>query len=598
VWLAILLAAQGSGVDLGGGGGSALGAADLNAAKLEFEAGRYGTALARASQITSGGASGELAVKAGILQASAAVQLKMPRLAVLLVAPYIGRATPSQRAGLLKALGPLFESPITAPELARVLKDVPAEELSDRWRPYFGYYAARAVIVEEVMRRDAAAAPRERERGLTKGLETGAAADLENSGGLDLEAGNDKAPAGTPTDGEASSEGAVDGEGQAEESTAEEIAEAKSAAATAKIAAAEAEGKARAAAKKTVKKVSSGAQVAARARGLLGYVPRGHRLEGKAQLQAGLAATLEDDDETALGHFQTALRVGNREVRDAALMQLARVHYAHGQMRAALNFYRQIPAASPDWPRALFEQAWAQYQRGNFGRVLGILEAFESPFLSDEIIEEIEVLKALSFYENCRYDDAVAGAKRVLDKRPVFRRLTSALGEVKEGAAWLSLYRRRDQLEDEVLRRRLMFLARRPGIKRSVAIFEGAEAEYSRLLGAGLQPNDLRRLEGVFRQRFSELRDSVGGMVRAEVLAQQVSLANLLKSALALQVEIEEQRTKVLQQKLRGGTGGVIAVPTGEPIAVSDDYTWWPFDGEYWRDELETYEVHLGSSCR
>jgi hypothetical protein len=75
-------------------------------------------------------------------------------------------------------------------------------------------------------------------------------------------------------------------------------------------------------------------------------------------------------------------------------------------------------------------------------------------------------------------------------------------------------------------------------------------------------------------------------------------LANLLKSALALQVEVEEQRTKVLQQELRGGTGGVIAVPTGTPVSVSDDYTWWPFEGEYWRDELETYEVHLGSSCR
>ena len=176
--------------------------------------------------------------------------------------------------------------------------------------------------------------------------------------------------------------------------------------------------------------------------------------------------------------------------------------------------------------------------------------------------------------------------------------LSGALAAMPQGAQWLSQFLRRTSLEDQVLARRLEQLALQPSIKRSIAIFEGAEEEYSRLLGVGLQPRDLSRLERVFKERFSALREQVGLLVRGAMLAQRVSLANLLKSALALKVEIEEQRTKVLQQKLRGGTGGVIAVPTGEPVSVSDEYNWWPFDGEYWRDELETYEVHLGSSCR
>jgi hypothetical protein len=230
--------------------------------------------------------------------------------------------------------------------------------------------------------------------------------------------------------------------------------------------------------------------------------------------------------------------------------------------------------------------------------VLGILEAFDSPFLSDEIIEEIEVLRALSYFENCRYDEALAAGAKVLAKRAIYDRLSGALLAMESGGDWLSMFLRRDQLEDQVLARRLSQLALQPSIMRSIAIFEGAEAEYSRLLGAGLQQRDLQRLEAVFKLRFRALREQVGLLVRGEMLSQRVSLANLLKSALALQVEVEEQRTKVLQQELRGGTGGVIAVPTGTPVSVSDDYTWWPFEGEYWRDELETYEVHLGSSCR
>ena len=575
--LSLVLLAQGFEIDLGGGSeqagptssGVELGKSDLAAAQADFDQERFATALARASQITAGGLTGPVAQRAAVLQGLAAVRLDLPRLAVLLVADSLSQTETTVREPLLRELGPLFESPVTAPELARVLHGVPAAELQTKWRPYFGYYSARAALAQEVAAQELDRAPRTRKPASGKQIEQGGALELEESGFGDQE--------------------------QREQSAGD--SQSRAAAAQAKIQAAEAEGKKRQAKQKSGE-VSRTAKAVAKARSLLGLVPRGHTLYARAQLQAGLVATLEADDESALGHFRMARKFGTSEERAVALMQMARVHYAHGQMRAALDYYRQVPPSSPDWPRALFEQAWAQFRRGDFGRVLGILEAFDSPFLSDQIIEEIEVLKALSYYENCRYDQAVKAAGSVLVKRGVYDRLSGALASMPKGSDWLSQFLRRDQLEDDVLSRRLGQLALQPSIQRSVAIFEGAEGEYSRLLGAGLQPRDLSRLERVFKLRFRALREQVGLLVRDAVMGQRISLASLLKSALALKVEIEEQRTKVLQQKLRGGTGGVIAVPTGEPVSVSDEYNWWPFDGEYWRDELETYEVHLGSSCR
>ena len=32
--------------------------------------------------------------------------------------------------------------------------------------------------------------------------------------------------------------------------------------------------------------------------------------------------------------------------------------------------------------------------------------------------------------------------------------------------------------------------------------------------------------------------------------------------------------------------------------AVPDDYQYWPFDGEYWRDEWGTDEYTLAEGCR
>ena len=64
----------------------------------------------------------------------------------------------------------------------------------------------------------------------------------------------------------------------------------------------------------------------------------------------------------------------------------------------------------------------------------------------------------------------------------------------------------------------------------------------------------------------------------------RVSLANLLKSALALKVEIEEQRESC--NRLRGSTGASSPCPQ-EPVSVSDEYNWWPLTASI-GDELET----------
>ena len=168
--LSLVLLAQGFEIDLGGSSDKAkpgapgveLGKSDLAAAQADFDQQRYATALARATQITAGGLTGPVAQQATVLQGLAAVKLQLPRLAVLLVAESLSQTQAAVRAPLLSELGPLFESPVTAPELARVLHGVPAAELQDKWRPYFGYYSARAALAEEVAAQEADRAPRTR----------------------------------------------------------------------------------------------------------------------------------------------------------------------------------------------------------------------------------------------------------------------------------------------------------------------------------------------------------------------------------------------------------------------------------------------------
>ena len=84
-------------------------------------------------------------------------------------------------------------------------------------------------------------------------------------------------------------------------------------------------------------------------------------------------------------------------------MQLARIHYGARQNRYALYYYGKIERGKPDWLEALFESSWADYRIGQYEQALGNLITLSSPFFRDEYFPEALILKAVIYYENCRY---------------------------------------------------------------------------------------------------------------------------------------------------------------------------------------------------
>ncbi len=94
--------------------------------------------------------------------------------------------------------------------------------------------------------------------------------------------------------------------------------------------------------------------------------------------------------------------------RDLAFMQLARIHYGARQNRYALYYYGKIERGKPEWLEALFESSWANYRIGQYEQALGNLITLSSPFFRDEYFPEALILKAVIYYENCRYAESTA----------------------------------------------------------------------------------------------------------------------------------------------------------------------------------------------
>jgi hypothetical protein len=72
-------------------------------------------------------------------------------------------------------------------------------------------------------------------------------------------------------------------------------------------------------------------------------------------------------------------------------------------------------------------------------------------------------------------------------------------------------------------------------------------------------------------------------------------LRELIGQSLRLSYEIAG-REKELAGEQADNT--IAAQPHKDPPQVADDEELWPFQGEYWRDELGSYRYQLGQRCR
>ena len=355
-----------------------------------------------------------------------------------------------------------------------------------------------------------------------------------------------------------------------------------------------------------------------RARALTAQVPESSPAAAEAHEIAGLAALGAGDFTAAEREFNILARgddgrdrreglktdPASVERKERAILQLARLAYARGDDAAAEAFYARVSRAAPEWLDALFESSWAHFRRGADEKALGNLLTLHAPFFQARYFPESFVLKALLLYENCRYADA----SRTLEQfearyAPVNEALSAVLSQVTTPQPAAELLESGSQ-----------------GIAQRVAA--PARAEVSRLLltpellaqgraaselAAELDSFDGRspqfRSSALARALLPELRaarlsvlDGAGRRVRARLISARGELRELLGQVLCLSYEIAGREMELARE----GAAGVSGAPRARrnQPQVDEDEELWPFQGEYWRDELGSYQFTLGEHCR
>ena len=294
-----------------------------------------------------------------------------------------------------------------------------------------------------------------------------------------------------------------------------------------------------------------------------------------------------------------------KRLNEMAMLAMARTFYSTGEFEKSLRLFEGIPLGSSTWLDALFESSWAHFQLDQSNRALGNLHSLNSPFFSAQYYPEAPILQAVILFESCRY----TGVRKTLDLfddvyAPLLGQLEALAGERTSDLDFFGFYQAAESKLSSDFDPRLQQIKRAALSDRSVreaAAFvlqvDSERAALSKLPAEVLSGPFGQYLTGKLEAELGGAQANLGGLVRRRMERITSELRAKRREAEAIRVEADLSEASLLRaQKATGALGEV-------PDVVSETRpAWyqmaWPFEKEYWRDELGHYSYHIASKCR
>jgi tetratricopeptide (TPR) repeat protein len=295
------------------------------------------------------------------------------------------------------------------------------------------------------------------------------------------------------------------------------------------------------------------------------------------------------------------------DLTDLSLLNVARVYYGIQRFDEASRYYSMVPRDSTYWPEALFEEAWSTFMQNDLNHTLGLLLTVNSPFYSEgEFLPEADVLRALTFFNLCEYDDV---SEQLLGFEGEMAPIADELREFVERYRGQGRRELHDQAYDEYFGERtqasvlpeslfVRFLRNKDlaSLVRHIDIMAAEEEliEDQKALWRDTVGAHLRTVIAEDRQAY-KLR--AGRLLLREADAIQSQVTDLLGQSEIIRFEVvSAQRAdytyRMTNPEMNDGFQGLEL-----DFATSVDFIYWPFNGEFWQDELGYYRYTEQGSC-
>ncbi len=343
-------------------------------------------------------------------------------------------------------------------------------------------------------------------------------------------------------------------------------------------------------------------------------IPRESKHYAKSKFLEGILYVRKNEAKPAVDSFKEILRVVKDDpgaFKDPELYErlahisLARIFYSTAQYRLALKYYDKVPVESAQWLEALLESAWAFFQIDNFEKALGNLHTLDSPYFSDQYFPESHVLRAVIQFTTCNYASVEKDAQRFMAIYKDLRdKLEGYLVQHEEPPDfWKFLIGLNRDGEEYGSRTTQIFNAAFSDkqLARMHRYLRRVDAE----LGAIKQAKGKWGESNLSKQLVSDIEvvrslsvHTAGTMAKARLQRVTDELRELISQMRKVQFETANAEVGQLENSIRDEQYQTKDVRGVDDLKRTDEeHVYWPFENEYWKDELGSYVYTLKVKC-
>ncbi|WP_141733531.1 hypothetical protein [Oligoflexus tunisiensis] len=340
-------------------------------------------------------------------------------------------------------------------------------------------------------------------------------------------------------------------------------------------------------------------------------VPAGSPYHLGAQFHEGVISNLKGRHSRAIALFEKVLsgtreRSDMRELQEMSLMNIARVNYEIKRFPEAISYYGQIPRDSENWLDAIWEASWAFFFMEKFNNSLGNIHTIHSPFFENRFYPEAYILQSITFLRMCRYDQVKESMRRFKDRyQPVFGDVKGMLnrfkGDPKGFFKYVYDYRKGElnsyRRAEEIVKK----LSQVDSFKEAMDTIRFADRElnalrdYREWQASGLLDSLNQFLESkksaavldagqrMYREGTTYYTELLELSNQTKLIVAEMQLGKLASLRALIKVTGEDRKTQFI--------GGM------QKLNINQTLEYWPFEGEYWEDELGFYVYNMASRC-
>ncbi len=340
----------------------------------------------------------------------------------------------------------------------------------------------------------------------------------------------------------------------------------------------------------------------------------------QALYKMGLAYSEARQGGKALAAFNELYTISeNKGVTDNnrvnALISMARVYYANKKWDKAIEYYRQIPRDTWQWHDSLFEQSWAMLRSGRYFRsALSNFHTLHSSYYDDRYAPESLLLRGMVYLFICRYDE-MGKVLNLFDKiyKPVnsrIRRFSSSassqtyLDEILKGEANYQASRgqQKPQFTTRLPKLVLDEIINSPNVRRNLNYIKALEGEIARVekLTTEWRTSGIGKYANrVIDKRLKSTKNVIGKQARNHVRRLKSELRDFFEQSDFLKFEMVSGKKEAVRKEIAGK--GVlkkqITDDESRDFFIGNGFEYWPFQGEYWLDELGNYHYVGVQAC-